>query len=196
MRPVTSVCVFCGSSPGARPEFGMVARWLGSTLARRGLRLVYGGASVGTMGMLADAALAEGGYVIGVIPRALMDGELAHPGLTEQHVVDSMHERKARMAELADAFIALPGGLGTLEELFEIWTWGLLGIHAKPFGILDVHEFYRPLVAFLDGAVQDGFIREAHRSMALVDTDPDRLIDRILHHRPPPQRRVIEPSER
>jgi uncharacterized protein (TIGR00730 family) len=173
----------------------MVARWLGSTLARRGIRLVYGGASVGMMGTLADAVLAEGGEVIGVIPGALIDREVAHPGLTHQHVVATMHERKARMAELAEAFIALPGGLGTLEELFEVWTWGLLGIHSKPFGILDVHEYFAPLVVFLDAAVREGFVRDVHRAMVLVDTDPDRLIERMLHHHPPPQPRVIGRGE-
>jgi uncharacterized protein (TIGR00730 family) len=173
----------------------MVARWLGSTLARRGIRLVYGGASVGLMGSLADAAIAEGGEVIGVIPRALVDREVAHSALTTQEVVGTMHERKARMAELADAFIALPGGVGTLEELFEVWTWGLLGIHSKPFGILDVQDYFTPLVSFLDAAVREGFVRDTHRAMVLVDTDPDRLIDRLMHHRLPPRQPVIEPAE-
>jgi uncharacterized protein (TIGR00730 family) len=189
------VCVFCGSSPGARPEYAAVARWLGATLARRGIGLVYGGASVGIMGTLADAVLAEGGEVIGVIPRSLVDREVAHGALTEQHVVDSMHQRKAMMAELADTFIALPGGLGTLEELFEIWTWGLLGLHAKPFGLLDVEGYFAPLIAFLDHGVVEGFIREPHRALVLVDTHPELLLDRLARYRPPAAEPVIRPSE-
>jgi uncharacterized protein (TIGR00730 family) len=189
------ICVFCGSSPGMRPEYGAMARWLGATLAGRGIGLVYGGASVGIMGVLADAVLAEGGEAVGVIPRALVDREVAHAGLTEQHVVGSMHERKAMMTDLADAFIALPGGLGTMEELFEVWTWGLLGLHGKPFGLLDVEGYYRPLIAFLDHGVAEGFIREAHRAMVLVDDDPERLVDRLERFRPPVAERVIAPSE-
>jgi uncharacterized protein (TIGR00730 family) len=189
------VCVFCGSSPGTRPEYGAVARWLGAVLARRGIGLVYGGAGVGIMGMVADAVLAEGGEVIGVIPRSLVEREVAHPALTEQHVVGSMHERKAMMAELADAFVALPGGLGTLEELFEVWTWGLLGLHAKPFGLLDVEGYYRPLVAFLDHGVVEGFIREPHRAMVLVDENPELLLDRLARYRPPVAERVIDRAE-
>lgn len=138
---------------------------------------MYGGASVGLMGVLADAARACGAEVVGVIPRALVDRELAHRGLTELHVVDTMHERKARMAELSDAFVALPGGLGTLEELFEVWTWGMLGLHAKPYGLLDVAGYYQPLIRFLDHARDEGFIRPAQRARLVVDTDPDRLLD-------------------
>jgi uncharacterized protein (TIGR00730 family) len=189
------VCVFCGSSPGARPEYGTAARQLGATLARRGVGLVYGGASVGIMGTLANAVLAHGGEVVGVIPRALVEREVAHAGLTRQHVVDSMHERKATMAELADAFVALPGGLGTMEELFEIWTWGLLGLHGKAFGLLDVAGYYAPLTRFLDHGVAEGFIREAHRAMVLVDTDPERLLDRLARYRPPAGEPVIEQSQ-
>jgi uncharacterized protein (TIGR00730 family) len=189
------VCVFCGSSPGTRPEYGGAARWLGAALARRGIGLVYGGASIGVMGAVADAVLAGGGEAIGVIPRSIVEREVAHSALSELHVVDSMHQRKAMMAELADAFITLPGGLGTLEELFEVWTWGLLGIHDKPFGLLDVEGYFTPLIAFLDHAVVQGFIREPHRAMALVDSDPERLLDRLAAYRPPPGERVIEPSE-
>src|SRR5215207_8224445 len=164
-RGMRSVCVFCGSSSGASPAYGEAARALGAHLAREGLTLVYGGASVGTMGVVADAALAAGGRVVGVIPRGLVAREIAHPGLTELVVVDSMHERKAAMADRADAFVALPGGLGTLEELFEVWTWGLLGIHAKPVALLDADGFYDPLLAFLDRAVDEGFVRAAQRAM-------------------------------
>lgn len=137
---------------------------------------MYGGASVGIMGVLADATLAAGGRVVGVIPRALVDREIAHTGLTELHVVDTMHERKARMAELSDAFVALPGGLGTLEELFEIWTWGMLGLHDKPYGLLDVDGYYEPLIRFLDHARDEGFVRPAQRDRLVVDTDADRLL--------------------
>ena len=129
------------------------------------------------MGVLADTALADGGDVVGVIPRALIDREIAHRGLTELHVVDTMHERKARMAELADAFVALPGGLGTLEELFEVWTWGMLGLHTTPYGLLDVEGYYQPLIRFLDHARDEGFIRAAQRDRLMVDTDPERLLD-------------------
>lgn len=137
---------------------------------------MYGGASVGIMGVLADATLAAGGRVVGVIPRALVDREIAHTGLTELHVVDTMHERKARMAELSDAFVALPGGLGTLEEFFEIWTWGMLGLHDKPYGLLDVDGYYEPLIRFLDHARDEGFVRPAQRDRLVVDTDADRLL--------------------
>ena len=131
------------------------------------------------MGVLADAALSHGAGVVGVIPRALVDRELAHPGLTELHVVDTMHERKARMAELADAFVALPGGLGTLEELFEVWTWGMLGLHDKPYGVLDVEGYYRPLIRFLDHARDEGFVRPAQRDRLMVESDPERLLDAL-----------------
>ena len=137
---------------------------------------MYGGASVSIMGVLADATLAAGGRVVGVIPRALVDREIAHTGLTELHVVDTMHERKARMAELSDAFVALPGGLGTLEEFFEIWTWGMLGLHDKPYGLLDVDGYYEPLIRFLDHARDEGFVRPAQRDRLVVDTDADRLL--------------------
>jgi uncharacterized protein (TIGR00730 family) len=189
------VCVFCGSSPGVRPEYAAVARSLGATLAARGVGLVYGGASIGIMGAVADAVLAMGGEVVGVIPRSIVEREVAHAGLSDLHVVDTMHQRKAMMAELSDAFVTLPGGLGTLEELFEVWTWGLLGIHHKPFGILDVDGYFAPLVAFLDHAVTQGFVREPHRAMALVDDDPERLLDRLAAYRSPPMEPVIRRSE-
>lgn len=175
-RMLRSICVFCGSMDGDAPSYAEAARLLGEYAARHGVRVVYGGASVGLMGVLADAALAHGGSVVGVIPRALVQRELAHPRLTELLVVDTMHERKARMAELADAFIALPGGLGTLEELFEVWTWGMLGLHAKPYGVLDVDGYYQPLIRFLDHARDAGFIRSSQRERLVVDTRVEGLL--------------------
>lgn len=179
------VCVFCGSSPGARPSYRDAAVRLGAAIAARGLGLVYGGAHVGLMGVVADAALAARGEVIGVLPRALEARELAHRGLSELHVVESMHERKARMAELSDCFIALPGGVGTLEETFEAWTWTQLGLHAKPCALLDVDGYYAPLQTFLEGAVTERFVRSEHRAMLLVDDDPERLLDALAAWRAP-----------
>ncbi len=178
------VCVFCGSSDGARPEYLQAARAVGAGLAGRGVGIVYGGAHVGMMGALADAALAAGGEVVGVIPRTLWDREVAHTGITSLRVVTTMHERKALMAELSDAFLALPGGIGTLEELFEVWTWAQLGIHAKPVALLDVAGYYAPLVAFLDSSVAEGFVRPAQRAALLVDDSPARLLDRLAPHSP------------
>lgn len=175
-----SVCVFCGSSNGRSPSFADAATALAECAVARGIRIVYGGASVGVMGALADAVLACGGEVVGVIPRSLVDRELAHRSLTELRVVGTMHERKALMAELADAFVALPGGLGTLEELFEVWTWGMLGLHAKPYGLLDVDGYYQPLIRFLDHARDEGFIRPEQRERLIVDADAGRLLDRVL----------------
>jgi uncharacterized protein (TIGR00730 family) len=154
-------------------------------LASEGITLVYGGGHVGLMGILADAVLANGGKVIGVIPRALWDREVGHRSLTELHVVETMHERKAMMASLADAFVALPGGLGTLEEIFEVWTWAQLGIHDKPVGFLDVDGFYAPLLAFLDHGVDAGFVRAPHRAMAIVDGDGASLLRRMGEYQPP-----------
>jgi uncharacterized protein (TIGR00730 family) len=172
------VCVFCGSSVGVRPEYMAMARKLGETLARRGLGLVYGGASVGLMGAVADAALSAGGEVIGVLPRSLQKREIAHLNLTELHIVDSMHTRKAMMAERADAFIALPGGLGTMEELFEVLTWRLLGIHRKPAGLLDVAGYYQKLSQFLEHTMAEGFLRPEQLSLHLAE-DPDALLDAL-----------------
>src|SRR5512142_817811 len=157
------VCVFCGSSVGVNPEYARMARRLGGALARRGMGLVYGGGGIGLMGAVADAALDAGGEVVGVIPRALQLRELAHANLTALHVVGSMHERKAKMAELSHAFVALPGGMGTLEELAEILTWAQLGLHQKPCGLLDVAGYYQPLVGFFDRAVAEGFLKPEHR---------------------------------
>jgi uncharacterized protein (TIGR00730 family) len=176
MTAVETVCVFCGSSPGADPVFTLAAERFGAAVAGRGLELVYGGASVGLMGLVADGALAEGGEVIGVIPDELFGDEVAHAGLTELHVVGSMHERKALMSELADAFVALPGGFGTIEEVMEAVTWTQLGIHAKPVGLLDVDGFYDHLVAFLDRAVDDGLLKPGSRGLLCRADDPDRLL--------------------
>lgn len=180
------LCVFCGSSPGSEAAFGAAAGRLGRALAEAGIGLVYGGASVGLMGRLADSALAAGGEVIGVIPRALVDQEVAHHGLADLRVVGSMHERKALMADLADGFVALPGGLGTLDELFEILTWAQLGLHHKPVGLLDVQGYFAPLLAFLDGAVAARFLAPAHRAMLLVADDPAALLAAFRAYQPPP----------
>jgi len=185
LRSPRSVCVFCGSSPGARPAYLAAARALGEALARRGLTLVYGGASVGLMGSLADAALAARGEVIGIIPGALEAREIAHPGLSRLEVVGSMHERKARMAELADAFVALPGGMGTLDELAEILTWAQLGLHRKACGLVDVDGYWKPLVSFLDHAVREGFLRSEHRGLLRVAGEPEAVLD-LLFPRPAP----------
>lgn len=179
------VCVFCGANPGERPLYLAAAHAVGRTLAERGIGVVYGGGSVGLMGAVADAALAAGGEVIGVIPRALELRELAHRRLTELVVVGSMHERKARMAELSDAFVALPGGMGTLEELSEVLTWGQLGLHERPCGLLDVGGYYRPLIAFFDAAVEEGFLRPEHRGMVHVEGDVARLLERFEAYRAP-----------
>ena len=179
MTALRRVCVFCGSKHGARPEYAAAARAMGETLAAGGIGLVYGGGRVGLMGVVADAVLDAGGEVIGVIPDHMSDREIAHYGLTDLRIVASMHERKALMYELSDGFVALPGGLGTLEELFEITTWSQLGLHAKPTGLLDVDGFYSPLVAFLDQLVTEGFVHERHRRLLRVAADPVTLLDRL-----------------
>ena len=186
------VCVFCGSSNGANPVYLEAARAMGRALAGRGIGLVYGGGSTGLMGVVADAALEAGGEVVGVIPRALQLRELAHGGLTALHVVGSMHERKARMAELADGFVALPGGMGTLEELAEMITWAQLGLHAKPVGLLDVAGYYAPLTAFFDRATAEGFIRREHRGLVVVATEAGALLDRFAAWTPPQIERWID----
>ena len=173
------ICVFCGSSPGARPVYGEAAEELAGALVDRGLGLVFGGASVGLMGLLADAVLERGGEVTGVIPRALVDREIAHPRVADLRVVESMHERKALMAELADAFVALPGGLGTLEELFEIYTWAQLGLHRKPCALLNVAGYYDGVAAFLDHAVDERFVRAEHRALLIAEEDPRVLLQRL-----------------
>jgi uncharacterized protein (TIGR00730 family) len=173
------VCVFCGASSGGRAAYAEAARAFGATCAARGLGVVYGGGRVGLMGAVADGALAAGGEVVGVIPQELVDRELAHAGLTELHVVSSLHERKALMAELSDAFVALPGGFGTLDELMEQLTWSQLGLHAKPVGLLDVEEYWRPLIALARHATEEGFVREADLAAIAVAADADALLDRL-----------------
>lgn len=183
---LTRLCVFCGSSSGARPEYSEAAKRVGLLLAERGITLVYGAGHVGLMGELADACLDAGGSVIGAIPKALVRRELAHMRLTELHVVESMHERKALMADLADAFLALPGGIGTFEELFEIWTWSQLGLQSKACGLLNSGGYYDHLIALAEHAVEEGFLRQTARDLLLVDTDPERLLDRLGAVRIPP----------
>lgn len=189
------VCVFCGSSPGAGPAYAEAAGRLGRALASAGIGLVYGGAHVGLMGVLADAALAAGGHVTGVIPRGLVEREIAHRELSEQHVVGSMHERKALMAELAGGFIALPGGMGTMEELFEILTWAQLGMHRKPCGLLDVGGYFAHLFGFLDHMVAERFLRPEYRAMLLVDDDPARLLAALGRYQPPAVEKWIDRAE-
>ncbi|HLJ56004.1 MAG TPA: TIGR00730 family Rossman fold protein [Chthonomonadaceae bacterium] len=180
-----SVCVFCGSSPGAQPAYLDAARAVGTLLADRGHTLVYGGGRVGLMGAVADAALAAGGRVIGVIPASLAAKEVAHGGLSELRVVGSMHERKAQMVDLSDCFLALPGGFGTLEELFEVVTWAQIGIHRKPCGLLSVGGYFDLLLDFADHALDQRFVRPEHRSLLLTDTDAAVLLDRMaLFHSP------------
>jgi uncharacterized protein (TIGR00730 family) len=178
------LCVFCGSSPGARPAYGDAAEEFGRLLVQRGIGLVYGGGAVGLMGRLADAVLAEGGEPIGVLPEALVAKEIGHPDLQDLRVVGSMHERKAAMADLADGFVALPGGLGTLEELFEVYTWAQLGLHRKPCALLDVEGYYEGIATFLAHAVEERFLREDHRSMLIVERDPRALLDRLSEFEP------------
>jgi uncharacterized protein (TIGR00730 family) len=173
------LCVFCGSSLGNQVAYSDAAEAMGALIAKRGLGLVYGGGNVGLMGVIADAVIDNGGEVIGVIPQALADREIANTRITELHVVDSMHTRKAMMAELADGFVAMPGGVGTFEEFFEVVTWTQLGVHRKPCGLLNVNGFYTPLAAFIDQAVSEGFIKPVHRAAIVVDDNPERLLDTL-----------------
>ncbi|WP_298436073.1 TIGR00730 family Rossman fold protein [Geobacter sp.] len=186
------LCVFCGSSSGANGAYREAAEGLGRLLAREGIGLIYGGASVGLMGAVADAALAAGGEVTGVIPRALEEKEIAHPGLSALHVVGSMHERKALMAELADGFIALPGGMGTFDEFFEVVTWAQLGMHHKPCGLLNAAGYYDRLAAFLDHTVAERFVRDEHREMIIIETEPARLLERFRTYRPPAAKKWLD----
>ena len=179
------ICVFCGSSSGARPVYQQAAQTVGQLLCRRGIELVYGGGRVGLMGIVANACLNEGGRVIGVIPQALADKEVAHTGLTELRIVTSMHERKSLMADLSDAFMALPGGFGTWEEFFEVLTWAQLGIHRKACGVLNVGGYYDPLLQMADRALSEGFVREMHRDLLLSDADPEQLLDRLSSYAGP-----------
>lgn len=178
------VCVFCGSSKGARVEYTVAAKALGQALVKRNIGLVYGGSNVGLMSVIADAVLAEGGEALGVIPRSLVRREVAHQNLTKQHIVNSMHERKALMAELADAFIAMPGGMGTLDEFCEILTWAQLGIHQKPCGVLNVENYFGPLLTMFDHAVTEGFLRDIHRALVLTASEPETLLDKLAAYQP------------
>ena len=179
------ICVFCGANPGSGAVYLQAAAATGAALARAGIGVVYGGAGIGLMGAVADAALAGGGEVIGVIPRNLVEREVAHRGPVDLRVVESMHERKALMADLSDGFIALPGGIGTLEELFEVWTWAHLGLHRKPCALFDVEGFYSGLAAFLGHVDREGFLRQGVRDMLLVDDDIERLLQRMRDYRAP-----------
>ena len=179
------ICVFAGSSRGAREEYAQAAQQLARELVSRGCDVVYGGGKVGMMGVLADATLAAGGKVIGVIPKALLEKEVAHGGLTELRVVASMHERKAMMAELSDGFIALPGGLGTLEEFFEVLTWAQLGLHPKPCGLLNVSGYFDRLLEFLDLTVEERFVKSQHRALVITAASPTDLLEQIAAYRPP-----------
>jgi uncharacterized protein (TIGR00730 family) len=189
-----AVCVFCGSSTGNDPAYADTARTLGRTLAERGITLVYGGGHVGLMGVVADAALGAGGEVVGVMPKALVEREIGHTGLTKLHVVRSMHERKAMMSELSEGFVALPGGNGTLEEFFEVLTWAQLGEHDKPCGLLNVAGYYDPLLAVFDRIVDRAFLREEHRKLVLVEEDLAALLERFEAYEPPNTVKWIDES--
>jgi len=189
------ICVYCGSSIGNQPIHREAAQAMGAVLASRHIGLVYGGGNVGLMGVIADAVLAGGGEVIGVIPQSLADREIAHNGVTDLRVVDSMHARKAMMADLSDAFIAMPGGVGTFEEFFEAVTWTQLGVHRKPCGLLNAGGFYTPLALFIDQAVSDGFIKPVHRASIVVDDDPERLVNSLAAVRLPDVAKWIRREE-
>lgn len=195
VKIMKSVCVYCGSNPGRQEAYSDAARDLARSLVDRNIRLVYGGASVGIMGQVADTVLQLGGQAVGVIPEALVRREVAHKHLTELHVTQSMHERKTLMAELSDGFIALPGGIGTLEELFEIWTWAQLGLHRKPCGLLNIAGYFDSLTTFLDHAVAEQFIKQPHHSMLLVERDPEALLNRFGSYQPPAVTKWVEEDE-
>jgi uncharacterized protein (TIGR00730 family) len=189
------ICVFCGSSAGIRPVYAETARVLGRLMVERNLGLVYGGGNVGLMGTIADAVTEGGGHVVGVIPEALMKRELAHRGVAELLIVQSMHERKAKMAELSDAFIAMPGGFGTFEEFCEILTWAQLGLHRKPCGMLNVEGYYDPLISLFDQAVSEGFLHPENRRLVIQETDPERLLDKLANFTPFKTERWIDRDE-
>jgi uncharacterized protein (TIGR00730 family) len=190
-----SVCVFCGSSAGARAEYTQVAAETGKEIARRGLHLIYGGGHVGLMGIVADAAIRGGGLVTGVITRSLQDREVAHEHLAELHVVRTMHERKAMMSVLSDAFLVLPGGIGTMEEFFEVWTWGQLGEHTKPFGLVNVAGYFDSLIQFVEQMTAEGFLREKHRQMLFIGDSSTAVLDAFATYQPPTVTKWIGPSE-
>lgn len=189
------ICVFCGSSGGARPEYADAARRLGTAMARRGIALVYGGGRVGLMGTIADAVMQEGGEVVGIIPHGLVVREAAHDSVTDLRVVNSMHERKALMQTLADAFISMPGGMGTIEETCEMMTWAQLGIHRKPCAVLNIEGYYDPMLAFFDHGVREGFIRPEHRMLLVEGRDPENLLDLLTAYEPPVLQKWITRDE-
>jgi len=196
VRQVQRLCVFCGSSSGARPLYAEAAAQLGRELAKSKIAVVFGGGRVGLMGILADSVLSAGGQAIGVMPRALVEKEIAHTSLTELHVVESMHQRKALMADLADAFLLLPGGFGSWEEFFEVVTWLQLGIHSKPCAVLNVAGYYDMLLSLTSHALKEGFLRSAHKEMLIVEEDPVRLLGRLEVALIPSETKWVEPGER
>jgi uncharacterized protein (TIGR00730 family) len=189
-----SVCVYCGSSFGALPVYAEAARALAREMVSDNIELVYGGGSVGLMGVIADEVMRLGGEVTGVIPQALVDKEVGHHGLTRLHIVKDMHERKAMMADLSDGFIAMPGGIGTLEELFEVFTWSQLGFHSKPIGLLNVQGFYAGLIAFIEHTVTEGFLKAGHAALLMHDTDPRMLLERFKSFQPRYQDKLLDPA--
>ncbi len=186
-----SICVFCGSSHGSEPAYTIAAQALAESIVKNDLELVYGGGNVGLMGVIADTVLQQGGRVTGVIPKALMEKEVGHEGLTNLHIVADMHERKAMMAELSEGFVALPGGWGTLEELFEVMTWLQLGFHAKPCAVLNVNGYFDALLAFLANASQQGFVKPLHHDMLIAGDEPDQLLQRMSGFKPPTTKKWI-----
>ena len=195
-RTLNRLCVFCGTNAGSRPAYGVAARELGRVLAEQAVELVYGGASVGVMGELADSVQEHGGHVTGIIPQQLMEKEAAHTGIRNLIVVASMHQRKSQMADMSDGFIAFPGGIGTLEGFFEVLTWGQLGIHSKPAGILNVERYFDGLTGFLDHAVREGFLTEAHRQAIIVESDPGLLLERLRSFAPPQGEKLMGRTHR
>ena len=195
MTPIKSICIYCGSSLGRLEAYGSAACVLAEEMVSRNIRLVYGGAGIGIMGMVADHVLKLGGEAIGVIPKALAHKEVAHKNLTELHVTQSMHERKMLMAELSDGFIALPGGIGTLEELFEIWTWAQLGFHNKPCGLLNVEGYFDSLISFLDHVLAEQFVKKEHHAILIVETNADALLDRYIKYQPSAARHWVGKDE-
>ncbi len=190
-----SICVFCGSNPGTNPVYMKTAEKLGLFLAEKGVSVVYGGGRVGLMGQVADTVMENGGKVIGIIPHSLAEKEVAHQGLTELHVVDSMHTRKAMMAEYSDGFIALPGGFGTFEELCEIITWAQLGFHSKPCGFLNIEGYYDPLVELFDKATREKFVRVEHRKLVLIENEIEKIFEAMINYRPPKLEKWLERDE-
>ncbi len=195
-RQLKRICVFCGTNPGSRPAYGSAARELGRVLASQDIELVYGGGSVGIMGELADAVQEHGGHVTGIIPQQLMEKEAAHTGIRNLIVVASMHQRTSQMADMSDGFIALPGGIGTVEGFFEVLTWGQLGIHAKPAAILNVEGYFDDLTGFLDHAVQEGFLTDTHRHAIIVESEPARLLERMRAFTPAESEKLMGRTHR